>query len=418
MAASPLKRAEAVVWLPPRSDGERAFGTEARLLAAHLGPDGQLRTSRMSLDAMQGVRQVRLVFDPRDVALIPAIVPALSGPRLAQALPNIVEDSLLQDAAGCAMVAGPPLGDGRRTIAVVDRAWLEFTVGAFERRGISVRCALPAPFAVPMHPKGWSLACVHGGIALRTERWEGLGWPAGEDPAARAGALCALLETALLDRPRPESVAAWVDDEQAWAEPLAEAAARLGLEVSLSSLPVPPLAANAIDLLGARAGAGRRMLQSFDWRDWRWPAGLATACLVAALVGLNLHWAAMARERQEIRAALEQRFRGAFPEAQVVVDPVLQMSRQVALLRARSGQSGPDDFMPLLGRFAQAIGPRANDAVAAMEYRDGVLRVRFQPQRVEGRAVREQLVTTLSRHGLQLRFDNDRDPSATVAIRG
>jgi general secretion pathway protein L len=417
MAAPILRRGEAVVWLPPRSDGERAFATEARLLAGIAQSDGTVRFARMSLDAMQSVRQVRLVFDPRDVSLIPAAVPALSGHRLAQALPNIVEDSLLQDAAACAMVAGPPTAAGRRTIAVIDRGWLEFVVGAFERRGIAVRTALPAQLALPWKPGEWAMACVNGGLALRTERHEGLGWSAGPDPAHHAEAISALLESALADRPAPQSLVVHVDDEAEWAPALAELSARLDIPVRMAGLPVPAPGAG-IDLLGGRAGAGRRMLASFDWREWRWPAGIAAACVVAALVGLNLHWSTMARERQEIRTALEQQFRSTFPEAQVVVDPLLQMNRQVATLRARSGQSGPDDFMPLLARFVQALGPRGDDAIAALEYRDGTLRVRFQPQRVEGRAAREQLVGSLSRQGLLLRFDNERAPLATVSVGG
>jgi general secretion pathway protein L len=414
MAAPVLRRGEAVVWLPPRADGERAFGSEARLLATVSDGAGTFRYARVSLDGMQPATQVRLVFDPRDVTLIPATVPALSGARLAQALPNIVEDSLLQDASTCAMVAGPRLEDGRRVIGVVDREWLEFTVGAFERRGIRVRCAVPAQLALPLPPDQWSLACVHGGLALRTGRFDGLGWSAGPDPDYRTEAIVALLGTALLDRPRPASIAAYAEDTS-WRDPLAHAARRLGIDIAVGGLPLPDAA--EIDLLGGRTGAGKRMLQSFDLRDWRWPLALAAGCVAVALIGLNLHWAAMARERQEIRASLERSFRGAFPNAQVVVDPVLQMNRQVSMLRARGGQSGPEDFVPLVGRFAQAIGPRASDALAALEYREGRLKVRFQPQLVDGRAAREQLIEACARAGLQLRFDNEREPTATVAIK-
>jgi general secretion pathway protein L len=95
-----MKRSEAVVWLPPRSEGERAFGTEARLLAIRGGDaGGGGAVQRVSLDGLEGTTQVRLVFDPRDVTLLTPQVPALSGARLAQALPNVVEDALLQDAA-------------------------------------------------------------------------------------------------------------------------------------------------------------------------------------------------------------------------------------------------------------------------------------------------------------------------------
>ncbi|HWS76628.1 MAG TPA: GspL/Epsl periplasmic domain-containing protein, partial [Quisquiliibacterium sp.] len=60
---------------------------------------------------------------------------------------------------------------------------------------------------------------------------------------------------------------------------------------------------------------------------------------------------------------MEQVFRDTFPSTQVVVDPLLQMQRQVAALRLSTGQSGPDDFLPMLARFAEALGPRATDGV-------------------------------------------------------
>ena len=104
-----MKRGRAVVWLPPRSDGERAFGSEAHLLAFRGGQAAGSAIEKVSLDGLTGTTQVQLVFDARDVTLLMPEVPMLSGARLAQAVPNIVEDSLLQDAASCAFVIGPPL---------------------------------------------------------------------------------------------------------------------------------------------------------------------------------------------------------------------------------------------------------------------------------------------------------------------
>jgi general secretion pathway protein L len=131
---------------------------------------------------------------------------------------------------------------------------------------------------------------------------------------------------------------------------------------------------------------------------------------------MNLHWAQLAREKDLIRRSLETTFRSAFPSAQVVVDPLLQMNRQVSTLRARSGQSGPEDFVPLLSRLAQALGATGADSLAAVEYRDGKMKVRFQPQRVDGRAAREQLREACARAGLRLQFDNEREPTATVGL--
>ncbi|MEI7446605.1 MAG: type II secretion system protein GspL [Burkholderiales bacterium] len=414
MATAPLKRGEAVIWLPPRSEGERAFGTEARLLAIRGGDLSSGRAERVSLDGLQGVTQVRLVFDPRDVVLLTPVVPALSGARLQQALPNVVEDALLQDASACAIVPGATLPEGRRLVAVVDREWLEFTVGAFERRGMKVRAAWCAQLALPWSADGWSLACVHGGIALRTSEHAGLGWTAGEDPDFRTEAVVAAVETATAGEIRPDVLRAFVDDPS-WRASLERAAQRLGLAVDVQPLAVPT--SGGPDLLAGRAAAGRRMLASFDPRAWRVPAALALACGVAGLAGLNLQWAQLAREKDAIRRSLESTFRGAFPQAQVVVDPVLQMDRQVAALRAASGQQGPADLVPLLSRFAGALGSSGIDALAGVEFRDGRLKVRFQPQRVDGRAAREQLREACARAGLSLQFDNERDPIATVGLR-
>jgi general secretion pathway protein L len=181
------------------------------------------------------------------------------------------------------------------------------------------------------------------------------------------------------------------------------------------SLPVP--AAGAIDLLGGRRGATGRWISSIDWRSWRRPVALGSATLAVALLGLNLHWAVMAQEKRVLRDSLEQRFRTTFPNMPVVVDPLLQMQRQVATLRAQSGQSGPDDFVPLLTRFSQALGPRALDALAAVDYRDGGLRVQFRPQQVETAAARDALRDACARQGLRLQFDNERDPRATVRLQ-
>ena len=414
MAAAPLRRGEAAVWLPPRSEGERAFGTEARLLAIRGGDAAGGRIERVSLDGLEGTSSVRLVFDPRDVVLLAPQVPALAGSRLAQALPNVVEDALLQDVAACAIVAGPALGEGRRLVAVIDRDWLEFTVGAFERRGMRVRHAWPAQLVLPRADTGWSIGCVQGGLALRTGDHEGLGWGAGDDPDFRAEAIVAVLETAFAGSVRPGSLDAWVDDAS-WRDPLERAAARVGVPVRVSTLPVPQ--GGPVDLLAGRAAAGRRMLAAFDARAWRVPAALTAACAVAGLAGLNLHWAQLAREKDALRRSLESTFRAAFPEAQVVVDPLLQMNRNVSALRARSGQQGPEDAVPLLARFAQALGSSGVDALAALEYRDGRLKVRFQPQRVDGRAAREQLREACARAGLKLQFDGEREPTATVGLQ-
>ena len=78
------------------------------------------------------------------------VVPPLSGARLRQALPNVVEEFLLQDVSNCLIVPGPATADGKRLIGVVDSDWVEFVVGAFSRREMRVEALWPAQLALPL----------------------------------------------------------------------------------------------------------------------------------------------------------------------------------------------------------------------------------------------------------------------------
>ncbi|MGK9836958.1 hypothetical protein O6156_23670, partial [Salmonella enterica subsp. enterica] len=62
-----------------------------------------------------------------------------------------------------------------------------------------------------------------------------------------------------------------------------------------------------------------------------------------------------------------------------VVDPPLQMRRQVEQLRLASGRSTPDDFLPLADRFAQAGRQLPPDALLALEYRGKTLHATLKP---------------------------------------
>ena len=307
---------------------------------------------------------------------------------------------------------GPALPDGRRLVAVIDRGWLEFAVGAFERRGVRVTAAWPSQLALPLRPDHWSIACVHGGLAVRTGEAEGFGWSASEDADARVEALAAAVDAAAHSADRAEGVDVFADAPQ-WRDCVERAAQRTGLPMQFGALPVPQ--PSSVDLLSARQGtAGGRWVAGIDWRAWRIPAAIAAACVAVFLAGLNLHWASLSRERAGLRAQMEQEFRDTFPSTQVVVDPLLQMQRQVAALRLSTGQSGPDDFLPMLARFAEALGPRAADGVASIDYREGRLRVRLREGFLDGPSAADGLQAACRQRGLKL--DLDPQQASTVLV--
>lgn len=424
MAAAALKHG--IVWLPSRGVGERALAGEPVLMALMPRAAPGAVPQRCSLESLPRMRSVVLVLNPRDVSLIRVSLPPLSPARLTRALPNLLEEQLLQDPAACALVPGPALPDGQRLVAVIDRAWLAFVLGAFERRGIRVAAAWPAQQVLPLSAGAATLGCLADSLALRVGPQESLGWAAGADASARIESIAALLRAAGwrdpaasggeaaaggAARPRDIDLIGFPDEESTG---LAELTRAFGVRFRPAAWGVDPAA--AIDLSPGRAGSsGSRWLARIDWRAWRLPAALGAAAALVAIAGLNLHWAQLSQERAALRAAMESGFRQAFPSAQVVVDPLLQMKRQVAELRLAAGQSGPEDFLPLFARFSRLIAPAAVGPPGSVEYRDGQLTVRWSAGAPDAPA-RERLIAEGARAGLRVRFEGE--ALAIIAVAG
>ena len=99
-------------------------------------------------DTVAKSQRVVLLLAASDVTLLRVKVPPLSSARLKTALPNLVEDQLIADPSDCVVVAGG-LSEGLRTVAVVQRAWLDTLVKTLIAFGARHIAALPAQLCLP-----------------------------------------------------------------------------------------------------------------------------------------------------------------------------------------------------------------------------------------------------------------------------
>ncbi len=403
-----------MVWLPPRSAGERTLGAEPCLLLSLADSGGAGATlRRASLETLPPLRSVRLVFDARDVTLLSSRLPPLPSARLLRALPNLFEDQVLQDAQQCAWALAPGPSNEERLVAAIDRQWLETVVQAFERRGIRVTSAWPAQALRLAQPnKGLALLCAGNSLAALVDSGQGVGLGAGADPQSRRETIGAAL--ALFGDQAKDGLTVYATDSS-WSDGAREEAAARGIEARFAPLPVP--IASAIDLMQARrSGSFSRILGRVDIRAWRWPVWIGAASAALAVVGLNAHWFVLRDEQASLRTRLDESFAQVFPSGTARVDPVLQLRRHVATLRSRAGQSSPDDFVALTASLGTALGTQAQDAVNLLEYREGRLRVRFRPGMADSRASRDSIEQAARRQGLRLQFESEREPLATVTV--
>ncbi|BCQ24643.1 type II secretion system protein GspL [Caballeronia sp. NK8] len=375
------------------------------------------RIGRAALGLLPRASATVLIVAARDTLLLAAAVPPLKGPRLRQALPNVVEDQLIQDPQTCHVAVDPvELADGKRVVAVIDRGWFRFVVGAFSGAGHrnvkavpAMRClpapvpaasvegeetaVLPTPFVAGLlghvvstapaligelaAPSPASLAAPRIEIAIaRGERaalGEGLALPA-ESIEATLAALAGDHPVTLY------SLADLPGDEPRLSGSRNAAAAVAGaLPVAFEALARNALACR-FDLCQFEFAAQPWRLDRATMRRLRVPIALVAASIVVSIIGINVQWLQLARQRDAISAQETELLLNAFPKTTVVLDAPDQMARNLDRLRVASGELSPSDFLSLADGLARSLAPVPVNGVAGLDYRDRHLEVTFKPE--------------------------------------
>ncbi len=288
--------------------------------------------------------------------------------RLRAVLEGLLEDQLLDETAQVHFALEPHASEDTPVwVAACDREWLRSALQALERSGRPVSRVVPefAPDAmgealyVTGEPDHAQLIVANGGtVAL---------WPLSK------------ASVTLLNWPQARAILA---------EPAVAAQAEQLFKRNVGLLLVAQRRLQAtqsawdlaqFDLANSSGARTRKRLSeslSSLLRAPRWRAArlaLLTLLLVN-LVGLNA-WAwreqSLIKERQ---AAVREVLTSTFPNVRVVVDAVIQMSKEVAALQQASGAAGARDMEVMMAAFGLAAP--AGTTPTALEFSAGELRLK------------------------------------------
>ncbi|KVX51791.1 type II secretion system protein GspL [Burkholderia stagnalis] len=418
-----------IVLLPPREPAvplQEWQWPELPFMLVDKGGHTQ-RAGRAALTLLPRAAATVLVVAARDVLLLAATMPPLKGPKLRQALPNIVEDQLIQDPQGCHIAVDPaPLPDGRRVLAVVDRAWFRTICDAFTAAGHRHLSAVPATRCLPSPLVATTVAADPApGAEADAVAADGDAAPPAR-PAAVAAVLgvAASVEPILVEAgaqpgpsgaPRLELAIARGALGEGFAAPAQRAAGTLaalaggapvelyelgepGAEPRLASVKgadaealLPGAAPLPFETFARRATAERFDLCQFEFESQPWrfdratlkrlrvPIAIAAATLGVAVIGMNLHWWKLSRERDALSAQITETLLSAFPKTTTVLDPPAQMQRQLDQLRLAAGELSPNDFLALASGLSRSMGTLPLNGIASLDYHDRRLDVGFKP---------------------------------------
>ena len=397
-------------------------------------------------------QRVVLLLAASDVALRHLQVPPLSAARLKTALPNLVEDQLINDPSDSVVVAGSlaNTSGGLRTIAVVQRAWLSIVSKALLAFGARQITALPAQLCLSFS------ADQPGSVSAAINEWESKDQPAAIDLTLRLSEQdgIGLAIMPVLSQPhistgsvsgaqnvsegeRHESTASVVIQALCVVVP----AATIQLYVPQSAVPAYQEAAaqnnSAINkrinvfsdnwshwITGANVttldlmvGLGAATGTKLDWRPWRWPLVLAAAVLIVNATALNIDWWRMKSEANSLRTAMVQIYKTAYPKESVIIDPIAQMQQKIAAAKHTAGLSNGDDFTAITAAFGEAwsgFGAGNAAAIAGIEYRERSLYVRLK---AGTEAQTQQMKTALAQRELQLELAPEQSGAMVWKIR-
>lgn len=327
---------------------------------------GQIETLANLPPALRAT-PVQVWLPAGDALLTVARVPSKSRARIEQALPYALEEQVIGDpeTMDYRWVAQE---DESLAVAVTAKSRLESVVGALRDAGIAVANLCPATLAVPFSDGVWTAAWDGAEWLVRTGRVMGFVCASAVDGGVPPGIRSALAEARESER-APERLLVLNAPSDVVADAWSEA---LGVPVESRAMDFWSYAETGPFNLMPRAfgapGAGMQALRHVA------PA-MAMLALFAvgwvAFSGWELY--ALKKQHEATRKEMLDLFRKSFPEAKSIVDPALQMARNLSALQSGAAAAAPGDLLPLLTQTATALTASAGTRPRAVQYADGGL---------------------------------------------
>jgi general secretion pathway protein L len=360
---------------------------------------GRLRLGATRLAELPRAAEIILVLPVSRVGFVRTPLPAGPAERLTRLAPFAVEDAVATAPEELHAVVLDAPRDGARLVAVLDRAWLASAVAALESAGVPPDRATVESALIDDQRGAWTVVWSadggfvgFGGIEAVTidAAADGelpLALRLAADEARARGGLPGTIRVLVAGGAEPPDVARW--------------GALLGVPVAVAGEWRPEAldAAACPDLLHDRRAA--RWIDG-DWLARLRPAAILLGVIVVAHVLLTVgDWARLAFEARALRGQMEAQFRSAFPEARAVVDPPLQMRRNLAELRRAAGEADAADLVPMLVKLSPALAA-FNGSPQSLRFERGEVELQLP---VPAGETRERLASRLRVPGLRVRVE-------------
>jgi len=356
-----------------------------------LGPASVLREGLDVLSAMPVAQYTEIVIAPELVSFIRATLPAGNRKRVQEALPYLVEDSLMASPEQVHVVIAEMLSNAEAMLASIDKRVLSGMLDKLHAAGITQQRLYPATLLPALPTFGWSLVYEGMDSFLRTSYCSGIPLEI-EDTETPPLALQLAVSQAKEKGVLPDSIYVYGNNQinlAAWQM-------KLGL----------PCVANHTLWRSTVGLAPMNFLQgSFASPNMGWsriaqakPAAILAGCiLLMQLSGICIDWAMKSHQQRALLAEMNSLFLTTFPDTTTIVDAPLQMQRKYAELQHAAGNADATDFLPLLANATSQLGQLPANTIQTVDYESGQLVIGMH---VANPQTAQDLLTRANRNGL------------------
>lgn len=301
---------------------------------------------------------------------VAATVPAGGRRRWQTVLPFVAEEFTLAEPEDNHVVPGDALADGRRMLAVMDKNWLTHIVEAARAAKLSLRRMVAETFLPALATDSWTMVWDGRDGFVKTGAASGTALDLGDESAAplalrlsldKAPQLPKKIELSFLQDTPPElrTLPQWAD---------VQIPVVAGADWDWRRVAIPD---TALNLLWGDF-TPRAKLEEW-WPKFRPAVFLLLAVLAVEVVGSNIEWALLVYEKNQLTKNMQRTFRATFGDSVTLVNPPLQMQRNLAEAKHVAGIPDAGDFLPLLNRASGSLAALPAGSVVGMHYESGRL---------------------------------------------
>jgi general secretion pathway protein L len=349
---------------------------------------------RTGTNDLPQAEKCEIILPPSMVLLTRVKIPKANKNRQAALLSFAIEEQLISEPEMNHVALGGQFPDGAVALAVIDKAWLTHVMVHLKASHLSPVRAVPETLLVSLEPLSWAVVWTGASGFLRTGEFSGMALD-GNGNEAPVGLQLALHEAVAPKKIIFHATNTEIPDIDQWSMQLGISIERgKDWDWKKGKISCP------INLLQGEFGVRQINL---DWLPKLRPALIMGLLMVALqFSGIVVDWVRLAHEKTKLNADMTQLFRASFPDASVVVDAPLQMTRKLAELKHAAGFQEAGDFLPLLAGVSPLLTALPPGALKRIDYETGKLGLNIE---IPGTDSADSLQKKLAASGLNVMLD-------------